>query len=77
MRRRLFGSRPYRRRMVHFHLARNYARVGEQDRAIASLEAGYAEREGNMVFIGVEPLFESLHADPRFRDLLRRVGLKP
>ena len=56
----------YRRRMVHFHIARNYARVGDHDRAIAPLEAAYTEREGNMVFIGVEPLFESLAPIPGF-----------
>jgi hypothetical protein len=37
------------------------------------LERCYSERVG-MVFVKVDPLFESLHVDPRFADLIKRIG---
>jgi tetratricopeptide (TPR) repeat protein len=68
---------PYGRRMINWRKARRYARLAEWNHAIASLEAGYEARERNMVYLNVEPLFDSLRPDPRFQDLVRRVGLKP
>jgi TolB-like protein/Tfp pilus assembly protein PilF len=54
-----------------------YAGLGEKDEALAWLQKGCEERSGPWVFLKVEPLYESLRADPRFRELLRRVGLAP
>jgi TolB-like protein/DNA-binding winged helix-turn-helix (wHTH) protein/cytochrome c-type biogenesis protein CcmH/NrfG len=53
-----------------------YARLGEKEKAIDSLESAYAERKIAMSEIGVEPAFDALRSDPRFRLLLRRVGLE-
>jgi TolB-like protein/DNA-binding winged helix-turn-helix (wHTH) protein len=53
-----------------------YARLGEQEKAIDSLESAYAERKIAMSEIGVEPAFDALRPDPRFHVLLRRVGLE-
>jgi tetratricopeptide (TPR) repeat protein len=58
-------------------MAWRYLRLGETDRAIAALEAAYATREGSLVCIKADPRFDSLHADPRFQDLVRRVGIPP
>jgi TolB-like protein/DNA-binding winged helix-turn-helix (wHTH) protein len=52
------------------------ARLGEEKRAIDSLEAAYAERKIAMSEIGIEPAFDALRSDPRFHVLLRRVGLE-
>ncbi|MGA2564873.1 MAG: tetratricopeptide repeat protein, partial [Steroidobacteraceae bacterium] len=52
-----------------------YARLGDQAKAIDSLESAYAERELAMTEIGVEPAFDVLRSDARFQGLLRRVGL--
>jgi DNA-binding winged helix-turn-helix (wHTH) protein/TolB-like protein/Flp pilus assembly protein TadD len=52
-----------------------YAGLGERDQAFAWLEKAYQERYPSMTLIGVEPTFDSLHSDPRFADLVRRVGL--
>jgi len=67
---------PYGTRMEYF-MARRYARLGDRDRAIAALEAAYDKRSLVLVFLNVEPLFDSLRSDLRFQDLVRRVGLKP
>jgi len=48
--------------------------LGEKDRAIASLERGYAARDQWMLYLKVDPHMDDLRSDPRFQDLLRRVG---
>ncbi|MDA2914099.1 tetratricopeptide repeat protein, partial [Acidobacteriia bacterium AH_259_A11_L15] len=52
-----------------------YGALGEKDRAFEWLERAYRERGYFMVALKVEPRFDSLRDDPRFQDLLRRVGL--
>ena len=52
-----------------------YSRLGDKEQAFASLEQAYAERQGAMTELGVEPAFDPLHSDPRFQSLLFRVGL--
>jgi eukaryotic-like serine/threonine-protein kinase len=54
-----------------------YAGLGENDRAFAALENAYQERSGALQHSKVEPLMDPLRSDPRFPDLLRRVGLSP
>ena len=49
--------------------------LGEKDQALVWLEKAYEERSGSMPFIKVEPKLDSLRSDPRFADLMRRVGL--
>jgi DNA-binding winged helix-turn-helix (wHTH) protein/TolB-like protein len=58
-------------------IARLYAKVGDKDRAFEWMERAYADRTSEIVFIKVNPIYESLHGDPRFSDLMRRVGLTP
>lgn len=58
-------------------IASVYAALGERDQAFAWLERGYAERDFLLVMLEVEPMFDPLRADPRFAQLLGRVGLTP
>lgn len=53
-----------------------YAGLGEKDQAFTWLEKGVQDRSGQLGRIRWEPHFESLRSDPRFGDLLRRMGLK-
>ncbi len=57
------------------NVAEMYARLGEKDHALEWLEKGYQTRDASMVDLATEPTFEFLHSDPRYDDLLRRVGL--
>ena len=57
-----------------YHLAMVYAGLGEQSKALDWLEKAYADREGRMTLLQFAPEFDSLHSDPRFKDLVRRVG---
>ena len=54
-----------------------YNGLGRHDEALAWLERGYERRDPKMVFLLVEPKWNNLRSEPRFRDLLRRVGLTP
>ena len=49
--------------------------LGEKDKAMAWLEKGYEERAFQMQFLKLDPRFDDLRDDPRFADLVRRVGL--
>ena len=51
-----------------------YARLGDKESAFTWLEKAYRERAG-LFFIEVEPVFDPMRSDPRFRDLLHRAGL--
>jgi serine/threonine-protein kinase len=52
-------------------------RVGlsEIDEAITWLNHGYEIHDGWMIYITVDPRWQPLHQDPRFRDVVNRVGL--
>ena len=52
-----------------------YARLGEKNRAFSWLERAYAHRTFELLFLKVGPEWDNLRGDPRFDDLLRRIGL--
>lgn len=58
-------------------LAVEYAYLGERDKAFAILERAYEQRHSWLGELRVEPAWDNLRADPRFADLVRRVGLTP
>lgn len=49
--------------------------LGDKDQTFAWLEKAYQDRSFFLLWLKVEPLFAPLRDDPRFQDLLRRVGL--
>lgn len=51
--------------------------LDERGEALAWLERGYDQREPMMTFLKVEPKWNNLRDDPRFQDLMRRVGFTP
>jgi len=50
------------------------AMLGRKDDAFRFLEKAYAERIG-IVFLKIEPQLDNIRSDPRYADLLQRVGL--
>ncbi len=58
-------------------LAILYAALGEREKAFASLEKAYAERDFQLTSLKVEPAYDSLRDDARFQELLIKVGFPP
>ena len=54
-------------------LARIYAALGEKDEAFRWLEVSYEERQSTFPWLYLG--FDSLHDDPRFKELLRKLNL--
>jgi len=61
-----------------YHLALVQVGLGECDRAFESLEKSYSDRSLWLtIWANTDPRLDPLRADPRFDDLLRRLGLSP
>jgi len=60
-----------------YSIAEVYVGLGDRDKAFEWLQKAYEERSRALVFLRVDPRLDPLRSDPRFQDLLRRVGLPP
>jgi eukaryotic-like serine/threonine-protein kinase len=58
-----------------YNFAEVYIGLGDKDQALAMLEKAYADRSMALTFVTADQEFDSLHSDPRFRDLVRHIGL--
>jgi tetratricopeptide (TPR) repeat protein len=58
-------------------IATVYAGLGQTDDMFAWLEQGFEGRAYGLVFLNVDPRFDAVRSDPRFVDLVKRVGLPP
>ncbi len=58
-----------------FPYALYYILADDKDRAFEFLEKAYKRREIALITLNVDPEWDELHSDPRFQDLLRRIGL--
>ena len=52
-----------------------YLGLGDYERTIEWMENGYQQRDSGLPHVGIFRAFRPLHPDPRFQDLLRRLGL--
>ena len=58
-----------------FGPAQVYARLGDNEKALKALERDYQQRESLATLVNVDPAFDSLRSDPRFKNLTWRMGL--
>jgi serine/threonine protein kinase/Tfp pilus assembly protein PilF len=58
-----------------YFLAGIHVGLGENDRALEYLEKAYAEHSNWLIYLHIDPSMDGLRDEPRFQDLLRRVGL--
>jgi TolB-like protein/Tfp pilus assembly protein PilF len=54
-----------------------YAGLEDKRQAFGWLEKAYEERFNRLAYLKVDPLWDPLRSDPRFADLLRRIGIPP
>ncbi len=64
-----------RRYVSSYFVAIACAGLGEKDRALEWLEKAYEERSESLIYLNVERGLDNLRSDPRFRELVCRVGL--
>lgn len=62
-----------RRYVSPYFFALVYTGLNDRERAFDYLNKAYDEHNDYLIYLRVEPLFDSLRADPRFQDLLRRI----
>lgn len=60
-----------------FVSASAYSILEEKDKAFECLEKVYQNRASYMVYLKVDPAFNNICTDPRFKDLLKRIGIEP
>jgi hypothetical protein len=52
-----------------------YIGLGDKEQAFVWLEKAFQERSNYVAFLKVFPLLDPIRSDPRFNDLVRRIGL--
>ena len=62
------------RGMPPTHIAHAYNALGDTESALEWLERGFTERDPKMVFLKVDPKWNSLRSQPRFIELMKRMN---
>ena len=57
-------------------LAMGYAALGAADQAMALLERAYQARAAGLIYLHLDPGYAPLRGDPRYVDLVQRIGLR-
>jgi hypothetical protein len=71
-------DRAKRQHVIPYAFAPLYVGLGENDKAIEALWRDYEERATPFLhWLNVFPVFDPLHSDPRFIELVRRLGVEP
>ena len=58
-----------------YQIAEVYAVRGEKDKAFEWLQISFDDRDAGMLSLLVDPLFRGLRDDPRYKNLVTKVGL--
>jgi len=67
---------PMNRDVSPFYLAMIHAGLGNKEQALRWLESACEERYNWVIWLGAEPMFESLRGEEMFIELARRIGLE-
>jgi len=58
-----------------YNIAQIYARLGDKNQALVSLELAYNQRDSNLTYVKVEPAFDEIRSDPRFQKVVQRLAM--
>jgi hypothetical protein len=58
-------------------LALLYAQLGQRQKTLALLEEGFRQHSPQLLDIQTDPAYDFLHADQRYRSIIRKIGLPP
>jgi len=61
-------------KMTPYTMAGFYAETGDKDRAFAALNEAVDKADQFFGFVKIDPFMRPLRDDPRFPELLRRIG---
>lgn len=67
----------HRRNLWAYTRASYHASLGDKEKAFAELNKSYEKRETSLVRLKIDPRLDPLRDDPRFPELLRKVGFPP
>jgi DNA-binding winged helix-turn-helix (wHTH) protein/tetratricopeptide (TPR) repeat protein len=60
---------------TYYLYAKKHAFLGEKEKALENLERSIETREFLGAFLRADPVFEPLHSEPRYQEILRKLGL--
>jgi hypothetical protein len=63
--------------MPKYFAAWLYGNLGDKEEAFALLEQAYKEHDGIMIHLKDDTIWAPIRSDPRFKELIQRVGLPP
>jgi TolB-like protein/Tfp pilus assembly protein PilF len=66
-----------KRYVLPYNIAKIYAAACNKEKAFAWLERSYDEASPDLIELNSEPVFDRIRSDPRFSDLMRRIGFRP
>ncbi|MFY9619715.1 MAG: hypothetical protein WAQ99_07865 [Pyrinomonadaceae bacterium] len=66
---------PPERYVIPYHVALIHHFLGDKEKTLIALEDAFEQRDLWLVWMGVEPVFDSLRSDPRFERLVDLIGL--
>jgi len=58
------------------YLAMGHAALGDMDKAFESLERAYQARSAGLIYLHLDPGYESLRGDARYAEMVNRIGLR-
>jgi len=58
-----------------YNMAQIYARLADKGQALSSLETALEQRDSNLTYAKVEPAFDDLRSDPRFKRVVQQLNM--
>jgi serine/threonine protein kinase/TolB-like protein len=60
-----------------YHIASGYAAIGDKEKAFEWLEKAFEQRGLDLLLVRIDPSYDKMRSDPRYKQLLMRINLPP